>query len=88
MDSCPHCDADLPADRDDGGGFCRSCGWDVELMIAEARGEGTELPDELDDEEYARVLAREGLTPGGGVPWVGVAVVVGLVALALLARAL
>jgi hypothetical protein len=60
-------------------------------MVADAHGEGTELPEAMDDDAYERFLAAEGLGAergGGRLAWVVVAVLAGLgiLALASLAR--
>jgi hypothetical protein len=51
-----------------GGRFCRSCGWDAAV---EERGEGhldgVTLPEAMDDDAYADLLAEEGLRS----PWTG-----------------
>ncbi len=60
-DPCPHCDAPLPARAT----FCCECGWDEALMAGEAAGEGVELPEGMDEQDYEALLAREGLDRGG-----------------------
>jgi hypothetical protein len=85
-DPCPSCDSPLSL----GGTFCKECGYDLDLAVADFEGEGAELPDgEMDDAAYRRTLAREGLSgprEARGLPAsvVGVAVAVGLVVLWML----
>ncbi len=90
-DPCPSCTAPLALD----GTFCKECGYDLELLVADHRGEGAELPD--DDDDYQRTLEREGLgqppgsgMPGRGIPWgalAGLLVAIGLLLTILLLRA-
>ena len=74
------------------GGFCRSCGWDAELMGAHYRAEDAELPEE--DGDYEDFLRREGLGGGSsgggqGLPWqvwAGLVVAIALVLVLVLFR--
>jgi hypothetical protein len=76
-DPCPSCGSALSL----GGTFCKGCGYDLDLQVADWQGEGAELPDsDYEEREYQRVLAQEGLAdePGAvsGVPWAVVVIVV------------
>ena len=55
---CPDCGEPLSL----GDTFCKACGWDRDLFEADVAGDGAELPEgELDDDDYAAFLGREGL---------------------------
>jgi hypothetical protein len=82
-DPCPSCGSALSL----GGTFCKECGYDLDLQVADWQGEGAELPEsEYEEREYQRVLAQEGLVDGPGaapgLPWKAVVIVV-LVAVVL-----
>lgn len=84
-DTCPHCDEPLSL----GGKFCKACGWDSDLSSDEEASwmAGVDLPEELSEDDYERILDREGLKSSkGGIPawwWLALALFLALAALVL-----
>ena len=77
-DPCPRCEAPLALDNT----FCRDCGYELELAIADYEGQAAELEDEFD---YERALDNTGLRgESRPAPWGALAGVLGIVVLALI----
>ena len=62
--------------------FCRACGYELDLAIADFQGEAAELEDEFD---YERTLGKLGLSGerAPAAPWGTLALILALIVLGL-----